>query len=305
MIFSEDSSHSQIEMSMPSRLFTSKLRLWCRHPTVTNASQFRAAHNLMEQYRRVSNGQRCNETPGGQRNYVPVIAGAIIFVGAFGIYSKKKWMSSVNAAVPTTSRLNNRAKYNFIADIVEQCAPSVVNIEIRDRRLVDISSGKPMFASNGSGFIVNSNGLILTNAHVVINKPHTAIVVTLHDGRSFDARIEAVDDTSDLATIRINCKGLPILKLGSSKDLRAGEWVAALGSPLGLTNTITAGVVSSVQRPSKELGMRGKDFHEFHQFSTNFVNLKKKGYLFSSLQAKISITFKPMPQSHSATQAAH
>lgn len=253
-------------MSIQFRLIASRIELFCRNQIITKKCiQFRTAHNLTQQYRSASNGHSSNErsSSSNQRNYVPMVAGAVIFLGALGIYSKKRGnllMPNVHAAIPISSHLSNREKYNFIADIVEQCAPAVVYIEILDRRHVDYFSGKPMPASNGSGFIIDANGLILTNAHVVINKPHTQVLVKLHDGRSFNARVEAVDDTSDLATIRINCNNLPILKLGKSTDLRAGEWVAALGSPLALANTVTAGVVSSVQRPSKDLGLRGEDY---------------------------------------------
>lgn len=75
--------------------------------------------------------------------------------------------------------------------------------------------------------------------------------VRLQDGRKFIGHVETVDPVSDLATVRIDCKNLPTMKLGSSADLRAGEWVVALGSPLALNNTVTAGVVSSPGRASQ------------------------------------------------------
>lgn len=177
----------------------------------------------------------------------------LIVTGYFGYKHKQK----VYAATIDTGKQSNRQRYNFFADIVEAVRPSVVYIEIKDERLVDFFSGGPMTASNGSGFIIESNGLILTNAHVVINKPHTYVQVRLQDGRKFIGKVETVDPTSDLATVRIECKGLPTIKLGTSSDLRAGEWVVALGSPLALNNTVTAGVVSSTQRNSKDLGLHG------------------------------------------------
>lgn len=99
----------------------------------------------------------------------------------------------------------------------------------------------------------------------MINKPHTFVQVRLQDGRKFIGHVDTVDVSSDLATIRIyeneaiqlECKNLPVLKLGKSSDLRAGEWVLALGSPLALNNTVTSGVISSPQRASKELGIQG------------------------------------------------
>lgn len=163
-------------------------------------------------------------------------------------------MPSIAAAIPTLDE-SNRSKFNFLADIVEMAAPAVVYIEIKDKRHVDYYSREPITVSNGSGFIVDSSGLILTNAHVVINKAHTILVVKLHDGRQFEGRVESVDPQSDLATVRIKCKNLPTLKLGQSSKLRTGEWVVAMGSPLALSNSVTAGVISSV-RPSKELGLR-------------------------------------------------
>lgn len=188
------------------------------------------------------------------------VAGILVLTGYFGYKNKHKALPLASAATIDSGRLSNRQKYNFFADIVEAVRPSVVYIEIKDQRHVDYYSGQPMTASNGSGFIIESNGLILTNAHVVINKPHTFVQVRLQDGRKFMGRVETVDPTSDLATIRIECKQLPAIKLGTSSDLRAGEWVVALGSPLALNNTVTAGVISSTQRNSKDLGLHGETF---------------------------------------------
>lgn len=125
-----------------------------------------------------------------------------------------------------------RTQFNFIADVVETAEKSLVYIEIQDTRRMDYYTGQAMTVSNGSGFIVESDGLILTNAHVVINKPRSIVSVRLNDGRSFQGIVEAVDPVSDLATVRIQCKNLPALKLGNSSSLRSGEFVIALGSPL-------------------------------------------------------------------------
>ncbi|CAG0893962.1 unnamed protein product [Darwinula stevensoni] len=152
-----------------------------------------------------------------------------------------------------------RDQYNFIADVVEYTAPGVVLIEVRDTRLRDWVSGKPLTVSNGSGFIIDSDGVILTNAHVVTKKQHSSLIVKLQDGREFTGRVEFVDRLSDLATVRIPCKGLPTLSLGESSKMRPGEWVVAMGSPLTLNNTITVGVISSVNRGSKELGLEHQD----------------------------------------------
>lgn len=210
----------------------------------------------------------------GNRNYLkPFIMSGVALLTSFLAYkyytTKDSGINplqyllgpSVKAAIPAPNEKfsSNRKRFNFFADIVEVAAPAVVYIEIKDKRHVDYYTHEPVTASNGSGFIVEQNGLILTNAHVVINKPHTYVQVRLQDGRKFIGNVETVDPASDLATVRIECKSLPILKLGKSADLRAGEWVVALGSPLALNNTVTAGVVSSPHRASKELGLQGND----------------------------------------------
>lgn len=144
-----------------------------------------------------------------------------------------------------------RYKYNFIADVVEKSTPAVVYIEIVGRHPF---SGREVPISNGSGFIVSSDGLIVTNAHVVANK--RGVHVKLTNGETYNAIVQDVDQVADIATIKINAKHpLPTLSLGKSSDVRQGEFVVAMGSPFSLKNTITSGIVSSAQRGSKELGL--------------------------------------------------
>ena len=98
----------------------------------------------------------------------------------------------------------------------------------------------------GSGFILTSDGYIMTNAHVVEGADE--VLVTLTDDREFKARIIGADKRSDVAVVKIEATGLPAVKVGDVSRLKVGEWVIAIGSPFGLKNTVTAGIVSAKQR---------------------------------------------------------
>lgn len=134
--------------------------------------------------------------------------------------------------------------------------------------------------SNGSGFLVSPDGLIVTNAHVVANRRR--VRVKLASGEQYDAVVQDVDQVADIATIKIKPKvrviaaevlpgelsahplplfqrPLPTLPLGRSSEVRQGEFVVAMGSPFALQNTITSGIVSSAQRGSRELGLATSD----------------------------------------------
>jgi S1-C subfamily serine protease len=99
----------------------------------------------------------------------------------------------------------------------------------------------------GSGFIIDSNGLILTNAHVV--EGATSLTVALEDGRELDARVVATDGALDLAIVKVAATGLPTVEIGSSADLQVGQLVVAIGSPLGaFTDSVTSGILSATGR---------------------------------------------------------
>ncbi|XP_062934398.1 serine protease HTRA2, mitochondrial [Cynocephalus volans] len=158
---------------------------------------------------------------------------------------------AVLAAVPGPPPTSPRSQYNFIADVVEKTAPAVVYIEILDRHPF---SGREVPISNGSGFVVAADGLIVTNAHVVADRRR--VRVRLPSGDTYEAVVTAVDPVADIATLRIQTKEpLPTLPLGRSADVRQGEFVVAMGSPFALQNTITSGIVSSAQRPARDLGL--------------------------------------------------
>ena len=98
----------------------------------------------------------------------------------------------------------------------------------------------------GSGFIISPDGFVRTNAHVVDGADE--VLVTLTDKREFKARIIGADKRTDVAVVKIDATGLPAVRVGDVNRLRVGEWVMAIGSPFGLENTVTAGIVSAKQR---------------------------------------------------------
>lgn len=100
--------------------------------------------------------------------------------------------------------------------------------------------------SLGSGFIISQDGYILTNRHVV--RGGNKIVVRLSDRREFNARVVGMDKSSDIALLKIEAKGLPVVRIGDSNRLKVGEWVLAIGSPFGFDHSVTAGIVSAKGR---------------------------------------------------------
>src|SRR5215469_16346273 len=98
----------------------------------------------------------------------------------------------------------------------------------------------------GSGFIIRSDGVIMTNAHVVNGA--SEVTVRLTDRREYTAKVIGVDTKSDIAVIKINAKDLPTVKIGDSHQLKVGEWVLAIGAPFGFENSATAGIVSAKGR---------------------------------------------------------
>jgi len=116
------------------------------------------------------------------------------------------------------------------------------------------NNNAPVIAT-GSGVIISSDGYIVTNNHVVQNADK--LEITLNDKRSYEATIIGTDPTTDLAVIKIEETGLPLLQYGDSDELKVGEWVLAVGNPFNLTSTVTAGIVSAKTRNINILGEVG------------------------------------------------
>jgi S1-C subfamily serine protease len=110
----------------------------------------------------------------------------------------------------------------------------------------------------GSGFIISADGVILTNAHVVAGAEQ--VQVNLRDGRKFSGRVRGFDTVTDIAVVQIEAPGvqLPVARLGNSDGLSVGDWAIAIGNPLGLDNTVTLGIVSSLGRSSSSVGIPDK-----------------------------------------------
>ena len=110
----------------------------------------------------------------------------------------------------------------------------------------------------GSGFIIDHSGVILTNAHVVDNA--NKVTVTLKDGRIFKGEVKGVDEITDLAVVKINAQGseLPIAPLGDSSTVQVGDWAIAVGNPVGLDNTVTLGIISTLGRSAAKAGIPDK-----------------------------------------------
>jgi S1-C subfamily serine protease len=108
----------------------------------------------------------------------------------------------------------------------------------------------------GSGFMINSNGEILTNTHVV--EGADTVNVTLKDGRTFVGKVVGTDPMTDVAVVKIQANNLPAVTLGNSEQLKPGEWAIAIGNPLGLDNTVTTGIISATGRSSSQVGVPDK-----------------------------------------------
>ena len=106
--------------------------------------------------------------------------------------------------------------------------------------------GEPQQRGVGSGFILSNDGYVMTNAHVVDGADE--LLVTLTDKREFKAKLIGADKRSDVALVKIEASGLPTVRIGDVSRLKVGEWVIAIGSPFGLENTVTAGIVSAKSR---------------------------------------------------------
>lgn len=165
-------------------------------------------------------------------------------------------LSLASALAPQPSHAQARELPDF-ADLVERVGPAVVNIRTTERapegprspfrrRSPALQGADEVPRGEGSGFILSADGYVMTNAHVI--EGATEVYVTLTDKREFKAKIIGADERTDVALVKIEATALPVLRIGDVNRLRVGEWVVAIGSPFGLENSVTAGIVSAKQR---------------------------------------------------------
>jgi serine protease Do len=192
---------------------------------------------------------------------------------AAGSNSEKAPPAATAQPVPATPTAASAVGVADFSPIVDRYGPAVVNITVTGKaqptaldnspgidpndpffeffrrfgpQFPRVPEGSQMVRGLGSGFIVSSDGTILTNAHVVDNAQE--VTVKLTDGREFKAKVVGVDHQSDVAVIKIDAKNLPTVKLGDPSTAKVGEPVLAIGSPYGFQNTATSGIISAKSR---------------------------------------------------------
>lgn len=189
-------------------------------------------------------------------------------------WSNPTLTSQLPAGSSRTSQIQATTGSNFIATAVERVGPAVVRIDASRTVSTQIPTlfRDPFFErffgripnlpdtrveqGTGSGFIIDGSGVILTNAHVVDQADE--VTVTLKDGRELVGRVLGQDPVTDVAVVKVEATGLPTVTLGDSEQLRPGEWAIAIGNPLGLDNTVTAGIISATGRTSAQVRVPDK-----------------------------------------------
>ncbi len=171
------------------------------------------------------------------------VVGSAVTVGVF------TWMSGGEGAATVLNRSEKLTVEEDSATVkaVEKVLPSVVSI-VSSQNVRTIFGGVVEQKGGGTGFIISSDGLIVTNRHVVDSKSATYKVIT-NDGKNYDMEVAARDPLADLAVVRIKASSLPIVELGDSDKLVLGQKVIAIGNTLGeYQNTVTSGIVSGIGR---------------------------------------------------------
>lgn len=205
-------------------------------------------------------------------------AGLLVLVGlVLGLWISAPDLMRVAAQPRFTVAAVSPVPENFIAAVAQRVGPAVVRIDAERVVQTRTRVPEPFFSDpflreffgvrpsvpqerrqqgTGSGFIVSAEGQVITNAHVVNQADSVSVV--LRDGRRFDGRVLGADPVTDIAVVQIAASDLPVVTLGQSESLEPGQWAIAIGNPLGLDNTVTAGIISALGRSSGEIGITDK-----------------------------------------------
>jgi serine protease Do len=223
-----------------------------------------------------------------QRKSILTYLSLLLLGGSLGLFGSSvlnsKSSQNISSSTPAEQVPNNSATAaippgvsptSFITEVVKDSGPAVVRInasKVVSAEMPEVFNDpvfRHFFAGSipqtpekqirrglGSGLIVSSDGLIYTNAHVI--EGADKVTVTLKDGRTLQGKVLGGDKVTDVAVVKINATNLPTVKLGNSDRLQAGEWAIAIGNPLGLDNTVTAGIISAIGRHSSDIGEGNK-----------------------------------------------
>ena len=213
---------------------------------------------------------------------VVVVASVALTLGSLRTFPQLLPEASIAETSTAVGTISNRTPdlpvdkpRNFVAAAVNRVGDAVVRIDT-ERTVAANNIQSPFFddpffrdffgrdvfpqlpkeyrqQGQGSGFIIDREGIILTNAHVVNNADK--VTVKLRDGRTFKGEVKGVDEPSDLAVVKIKGDNLPVAPLGDSSRVQVGEWAIAVGNPLGLDNTVTLGIISTLNRSSAQVGV--------------------------------------------------
>lgn len=220
---------------------------------------------------------------------VVAFAGGVLFASSMD-FTKYSWAQPTKGSqqVATRGGPNAPDAAGSFANVAERVTPTVVAINtVREARQVRMNprgqqrvpQGMEDFfqqfgggagggqqremRGEGSGFIMSPDGYIITNNHVVADADR--VTVTLSDQRVFTAKVVGRDSTTDVAVVKIDAKGLPTLPIGDDNNARIGDWVLAVGNPLGLDFTVTAGIISAKSRGAEIGGRAGMTISDFIQ----------------------------------------
>jgi len=174
------------------------------------------------------------------------ILGNYVVMSNPGTFPWARTVSTTYPGTPSSGTIIVTTEEQAVENAVKIASPAVVQINITSVSLNPFGFSSGQQEGLGSGFIITSDGYVLTNNHVVTNA--TKITVMLKDGREFRGQVVGTDSTSDVAVVKISGTNLPTVQLGDSSTLTVGQKVIAIGNPYGLSQTVTTGVISALER---------------------------------------------------------